>query len=300
MAAFQFDKNKLIYDECKRVSEELFQQVRNGLEAPPSQFDAGIHMARKASKKLRALLRMLDHVAAPAAVKEQDAAIRRLAKKMSGARDSTVMLQTLAALENEFSPYIKLAATAKLEKNLQGSYQAGLRNQHEYTFYQAVIPQLDSIESGFREIISSTKGAGYDVLFEAIDRRYRHSRQGWKRVRKVHNSENFHKWRREVKHFWYLVRLIEGWNPGQMGPLAEHLNELGETLGIEHDLFVLQQYIRQQPEACGNYKQAELIYSLARIKQQMLREDALVTALSIFSRKPGQFKEWVRNVTAAV
>jgi CHAD domain-containing protein len=292
---FSINNKKPFLDECLRISGEQFQIIKEGLTVSPEHTDEGIHSARKAIKKLRALLHSLRVASDRGVIDRHDAALKALARQLSGARDSAVMLQTLSTLNQEFAPYIKVATVKTLEKNLRKQYQLEISRRDEPGMSQMLVKELAGIQSDITDFISRSEGLDHQVLISALENIYRAGRRGWKKARAGGKPKDFHNWRRKVKNLWYLARLIKDWNPGRFGRLVQQLDDLGEVLGFDHDMFVLQLFIQEHPLLCGSSKQAEMISALIHIRQQLLRQDALVLANPVYSRKPGEFISWVNQ-----
>jgi CHAD domain-containing protein len=122
-----------------------------------------------------------------------------------------------------------------------------------------------------------------------IRRSYKYGRRAWKKVLANPSTAKVHDWRKQVKYLWYHVRLLSDWNRSALKPLAKQLDELGELLGVEHDLAVLGETLEEQPELCGDSLQAELITGLAIARRRNLLDQALKPARDLYSARPREF-----------
>lgn len=99
------------------------------------------------------------------------------------------------------------------------------------------------------------------------------------------DDETFHAWRKRAKDLWYQCQLLQGACPPLLGALEGMLDELGERLGDDHDLAVLQ---------AAAPASAELDQRIAA-QHHALREAAWRLGRQIYAERPRAF---VRRVQA--
>lgn len=296
MANFRLNRKYRLYIEIRRIGEELFSEIRGVMASPSRNKANAVHAARKSIKKLGALLYILRNAASIKSVTGLERDIQCLARQLAGVRDSVVMLQTLNTLLDEYSPYIKVALGKNLRAGLKQRYESALLAAYDTSRVAVFLEKLAIVETRFYQLLSALEDANHTLLGKALDDSYRGSRKRWKRARHRRNPKNFHKWRKKVKLHWYLVRLIMDWDTERFGGLAVQLDDLGELLGLDHDLSVLQKFMLKHQDMCGSSKQAALISAMASIKQQVLQEDALVRSRSVYAKQPREFRRWIQPV----
>ncbi|MEZ5340214.1 MAG: CHAD domain-containing protein [Acidimicrobiales bacterium] len=92
-------------------------------------------------------------------------------------------------------------------------------------------------------------------------------------------GENLHQWRKATKTLWYQLRLVRNYNVESITPLLEPLDNLGRTLGAEHDLTVA---IAEIEPGQGRRKEA-------KCQRKAIRVDAFAQGQLIFAPKPKAF-----------
>ena len=73
---------------------------------------------------------------------------------------------------------------------------------------------------------------------EGLSITYRGGRRGLRAATANTTDEAIHEWRKRVKDLWYQLRLLEQIAPSTLTPLIAQLDDLGESLGVDHDLAV--------------------------------------------------------------
>ncbi len=114
--------------------------------------------------------------------------------------------------------------------------------------------------------------------------------RGWKScqiVRKQPAPEHFHEWRRHVKDLWYYICLLHPVCPAATRTLADDLELLGEQLGEDHDLFLLQEFVAQHCPA--QVSEAKKLNRLIGARQKKLRAAALKLGSRLYAETPAAF-----------
>jgi hypothetical protein len=289
-----------------------------------------VHETRKALKRLRALIGLLRAELGERQFAQEDALLRDAGLRLAGARDAEVLVATLDELVRA-NPG-KLAqrrGISKLRRQLAEERDRATERTRDDAWARAqvvgelralrvrveawTLPQRDGIESvqaGLRHIYSQGRR-----------RRRRAARGGGS------NGRAMHRWRKRVKDLRYAAvmldrrdpqsgrRAIAGARPGHSGHghdrdageirlLARHADELGELLGVEHDLALLQARLRATDKrgpgprlkvAAGTRK--VLLKLIARRRRQ-LRNTALKQGKRLYRPKPGTFVRRVGDAYA--
>jgi hypothetical protein len=86
-------------------------------------------------------------------------------------------------------------------------------------------------------------GKGWKAIQPGVRNAYRQGRRAYRRALETPQAEHFHAWRKRAKDLWYQVTLVRPVWPEQMTAIADRLNALGEYLGDDHDLVVVDNLI---------------------------------------------------------
>jgi CHAD domain-containing protein len=227
-----------------------------------------VHETRKALKRLRALVRLLaDELGQSAYARENDA-LRRIAGRLSGARDSEVMLATLDALIESHPG--KLGGRRSVTR-----LRARLAREHDEMEHRSlgdphlraeVIAELLAVRTRvYAWQLDGPDGIG--LVESGLGRIYTQGRRRYRRAagRKKQRTVAMHEWRKRVKDLRYAAEMLQREEPAgaaalgvatrsrsrrpaakaarRLVRLERRADELGEMLGEEHDLAVLSNLI---------------------------------------------------------
>lgn len=201
--AFVLDPGVPLVDAVAQLLREQASGAVAALDGPD--LAVGVHEARKATKRARALLLAVD---APRSEIER---FRDAAATIGDARDATVRRETFT--------------------EVFGSVYPG-----EADSDPVVAP--DAIERA-RALLSAPPVVFEPAsLAEGITEGYRRARRAFPRDDEA-SADEIHAWRKRVKIHMFQLRLLTPRWPGVVGALVEELDNLGDALGKHHDLAML-------------------------------------------------------------
>ena len=122
-----------------------------------------------------------------------------------------------------------------------------------------------------------------------IEATYRTGRRDLRRARKKPTDDRLHEWRKSVKNLWYQTRLVQRIAPSVLQALVASLDDLAEALGDDHDLAVLIERLRSDPDRFGGKRQVKHAVRLARSQQDDLRRRAFRLGATVYAETPGSF-----------
>jgi CHAD domain-containing protein len=269
---------------------EQLDSARNG------SFAAGVHEARKDLKKLRSLLRLSRDSLGKKVYRRENERYRGAARRLSGARDAEVKMQTLSSLEERCGDELPEGSIAGLRGALEQQRPEEPHEEH-----------LDQLERASAEIAAGRneipewkmKRGGWDLLEPGLRRSYRRGRKRMGRTRDNPSDENLHEWRKRVKDLWYHLRIVREAGPDVHGETADRAHELSDLLGDHHDLAVLADEVRAREEAFDEGTQRAALLSAIRRRQGELVADAFEIGESLYAEKPKAFSRRIEAYWAA-
>ena len=99
--SFRFDPAEPVPDEVRRVARGRIDHALDELRGDSdSTREEAVHEARKDMKKLRALLRLVRDELGDDVYRRENVSFRDAGRRLAGARDSQVLLETLAAVSD--------------------------------------------------------------------------------------------------------------------------------------------------------------------------------------------------------
>ena len=284
-----------------------------------------VHEARKALKRVRALLRLLEDELGAHAYEQDSAIVREAGRRLAPARDAAVLLSTLDGLIDRHPKLGRRGGVRRL--------RAQLRREREGAAALALARAgrggdvLDDLLALRARVAARTPlhASSPATLEPALARVYGNGRKRMRRAARAggrSNGRRLHEWRKRVKDLRYVAETLERADPDKrsgggrkrsarkrarakaafVGRVARRADDLGELLGEEHDLAVLAERVRRDardrraPSALGRGSRRALLKAIAR-RRRRLRKRALRDGGRLYARRP---KRFVRRALAAV
>ncbi len=305
--------------------EIAIEQLAHGGESGSPEI--AIHETRKALKRLRALLRLLEPRLGEEVFAREQATLRESASKLAGARDGDVLLATLDRLiERHPSKLEGRGGVLRLRAHLLSERERARRATLDDPAIRAeVLAELEAC----RVRVSAWRLAEHgdiELMQPGLRRLYR---QGQARYRGVaHKRGNrtlaMHRWRKRVKDLRYVAQMLsleEGedragrpkrkrarrkWararkDAAWLRRVERRADRLGELLGDEHDLAVLDAYVRAQGRGTGRTgvrigsRSRKQLRKLIVKRRRELRVRALQEGERLYRPRPQKFLSRVRN-----
>jgi CHAD domain-containing protein len=293
--------------------------LRGESSTPPEE---AVHEMRKALKRLRALMRLLEGEIGAKRAKRERAVLRDAGRRLAGARDTEVMVGTLEALIRRHPRRLgSRRGVIELREHLRREHRAASAQALRDADIRAQVAEelcaLRGRVARWKLHDRSAKrlvGPGLKHIYRAG--RARHGRAGRSSIGKHKPTcRAMHKWRKQVKDLRYALEILDVHDPPEdpsakggtdrpsrrpskrsskrTAELARRADGLGELLGEEHDLMVL-------AERSGAYRplkrhrraRKQLLRAIAR-RRARLRKRALREGKRVYERKP---KRFVRRV----
>jgi CHAD domain len=286
----------------------------DGREMPAGR---AVHETRKALKRLRALMRTLRWELGETAFAREDALLRDAGRRLASARDAEVMVATLdGLLQRNHAQLAHLDAV----RTLRAQFAAERRRAHERALADAraraeISSQLLAVHE--RVLKWRLTDRGLEAWEPGLQQLYRQGRRRWRRAkRRKQDARAMHLWRKRVKDLRYAAEMLERRAPDdragagsltrserqpagrarraqaarRINRLASRADELGELLGVEHDLAVLAERVRAAGEPFAGEAQArKLLLQLIARRRRRLRNRALRKGERLYRRRPKRF-----------
>lgn len=303
----------------------VIAQLTSPNGTPPD--ERAVHETRKALKRLRTLLRLLESSLGEQAVARETAQLRGVAHALAGARDSQVMLDTLDALvERRPASLRRDAGVRALRRHLAARHEQIRRDSVGDAV--TLVRALGELRA-CRAAISAWELPVGDELELAEPGLRRLYRQGRRRLRRAagagrkRRTRTMHEWRKRVKDLRYATEMLQHLErhplPALPGPpgrrerrrrarerrqakelrrLARRADKLGEVLGEEHDLAVLAEITRsharhgEEPHL-GRRTRRRLLKAI-RARRRKLRRRALREGERLYARSPTRLMRRLR------
>jgi CHAD domain-containing protein len=282
----------------------------NGGEMPTAE---AVHETRKALKRLRTLVRLLEAELGHETAAREQIVLREAGRRLAGARDAEVMVLTLEQLQRRHRR--KLAhrpGVARLRRRLVVERdEANARLLGDPAVRAQVLTDLRGVRSRM-SAWEPAREAGLRHVSPGLRRLYAQGRRRHARVqrRPRNRAMEMHRWRKRVKDLRYAAEALSRRDPGAgaranvaairalghddnrstnqgdlMPELARRADALGEMLGEEHDLFLLAQRVREEGEGWGAGTRRALLKLIGQ-RRKRLTKRALRDGARLYGRPP--------------
>ncbi len=212
--------------------------------------DDDVHAARRQIKKARAALRLLRTALGERVYHREDSALRSAARPLNALRDDRALLQALQALRRRYRRLRHDAAAARLMDTL-----AGFLSQ-AWVQHRAMPGPLARSRRALRQVERRAchwrvGRHGWSRLGPAFIAVYRAGRRAAAAVRASPDDRALHRWRRQVKYLWHALQILRPLQQQSLSVRARQSRQLGDYLGDDHDLALLQRQALALPRPDG-------------------------------------------------
>jgi CHAD domain-containing protein len=280
---------------------ETYPSERMAQPVASSQPGDTVHEIRKALKRLRALLRLLrDELGAKRHARESTA-LRDCGRRLAGARDAEVMLGTLDSLiARDQSHLARSAAVLGLRAQLLAERNAAAAHAiGDARVRGEVLEELRAVRA--RAQRWELRHRGFKLVAPGLEGIYRRGRVRMRTARRRHSAEALHVWRKRVKELRYVTETLDrgGKRYKPVRRVARRADRLGEMLGEEHDLALLEARVRERSrQFAGERKARKRLLKLIARRRTQLRKRALREGERLYRRPPRRFVRRLRRTHA--
>jgi CHAD domain-containing protein len=285
-----------------------------------------VHETRKALKRLRTLVRLLEGELGEQAAAREQLLLREAGRRLAGARDAEVMVSTLEQLQQRHPRKLaRRPGVARLRQRLVTERErATARLLGDDVVRAEVLSDLRGARARTSEWAPRDEG-GFTRVEPALARIYGQGRRRHRRAsrRRSDRALAMHRWRKRVKDLRYATEALSRTDPGPEGraaiaavralaptrkrssertgdlmpKLARRADALGEMLGEEHDLFLLAERVREGGTGCGRRTRRALLKLIERRRTRLTRR-ALQDGARLYGRPPKKLLRRVRRAYA--
>ncbi len=264
------------------------------VNAPPPVSDEAIHNARKALKKARAALRLLQDGMSKTTYQLQNSRLRDAGRFLSPFRDAKSLTDAFNSLRDRYGDELQGFELAPLQKILHANLINARRHfSHTPTERENCVRLLkDCVALTKEEDFASIDSEAIKVGLRSI---YRKGCKARSKADTVRTPEALHEWRKQVK---YLLNAAEGLQPSAKGEVAKILKwseSLGDSLGDDHDLAMLSQETSRGIYAPVEAEVIKTLHGLIDRRRVKLQERAFRLGKKLYYKKPKQF---TKNIQA--
>lgn len=289
--AYQFEPRERVDRELRRIATELIDHAIGQVEDREVARHEAVHEVRKDCKRLRGLLRLV-RPAAARLYRRENQWLRDAAAPLSGVRDATAAIECYDKLmvrfgaggdsANRMAP-VRQALIAERDRRARdaGDLDAGLSAFREaMRAARARVPEWQLPPA-------DPSGQGFDLLGPGLKKTYQRGRRAMDAAYHDPSVAHFHEWRKRVKYLRYQLRLLRRVWPALMKPLRDEVKALGDLLGDDHDLAVLEDSLERALGEGDTARELRLaMQELLKRRSGELRHQARRLGLRVYAERP--------------
>lgn len=264
--------------EIRRVLNGQVDLAVDALAQPDS--EDGVHEARKALKRLRALIRLIRDELGDERYGRVNAELRDAGRSLAALRDAAATgraLETLVADRADVS-VVEVGRVRERLRAAQARAEPGADAQ-------ATVERLKRLR---RELAELPVRHGLDPLLAGLRRSARRGRRAGRAAREQPTTEHLHAWRKRVKDLRHHAELLRDADPKRLRAIRARARELADVLGEDHDLGLLSRVAADCPT---------LVSQIAD-RRATLRVRAFELGEELYSPPPGRLVRRVRRRAA--
>lgn len=271
----RFKKTETPTKAVRRVCRERVSAALGRLRKCPR--SAAVHGVRKEIKKLRALFRLVRGEISRGDYRKYTKVLREVARSLTAPRDARVRLKAFEKLAGRGSRRF-----AGIQKTLRKNWR---QETHRFLDDNSVAATNKILRKTNRRIGDlKIKAVGWAAIEPGLRQSYQRGRDAFELVRKEPLGTSFHEWRKHVKDLWYYFRLLHPAWSAEMRAMTDELQLLGEQLGDDHDLVLLQQFAAEH--CVGRAGEVKALNQLIESRQKQLRAAALKLGSRLYAKAP--------------
>lgn len=282
--AYRFKQSESLEKAARRISADQISRALPWLEGeqtPPE----SIHEVRKATKRLRALLRAVRPALPEKTFRARYAAAGEVAEMLSQARDNFILFETIEKLEL-CSGEDALPALRKFKELLTLQLRVDAAE-----IDPAIVAQAhDVLEKEVKKLSKIKLNArGMSKFFDGVEHVYGRGRRNLRKAYKSKDDEAFHDLRKATQWHWRHMALMSRCWPEYYSIRIAAGRELAQLLGDEHDLSVLRAVATARSAELG--EAGRVIEGAAFKRQEALRRAVHGRAKRFFAEEPRVFRK---------
>jgi CHAD domain-containing protein len=302
---FRLHADETVADGLRRAARGRLADSSAALAGVTDRDELGdaVHRTRKSIKRVRAVLRLSRDALGGETYERENASMRAIAGRLSGARDAQVLIETLRSLEQEIDDELWTRVSERLLARLDDDRTRELAAMADDGDL-AVVTRQALEEARARTCDWSFERTGFDAVEPGLRRVYRRGRTRMRAACDEPTAENLHDARKRVKDLWHAAELLHEAHPQRMKRLASDAHDVADLLGDHHDLSVLREYADANPQLFSDMSTREVLLDALQRRGDALQERALERGRRLYERPPKRFvkkiaRGWEKRVAAA-
>lgn len=283
--AFSLTSREAVADGVRRVVLEQIDEAVARVGDRSLDRHLAIHRVRRNCKKIRALIRLVrPQLEAADLFEGENRWYADASRLLSSLRDRKAMIEALERLASE-APAPDREPFHAAARILADRAIAASETPRDLTDNLALF-RARLLEGRSRVAGWPLSGRGFEVIAPGLKTVYGRGRRAMKAAYAGNKAEDFHEWRKFVKHHLYHLRLLRRTWPEILQPWQSELDKLAEFLGDDHDLSTIASALESAPDLVGAVVDGRWLHGEVLAKQTALRAEAGILGRRLFAESP--------------
>ena len=274
----------------RRIARKRLKYARKRLREK-DHLESIVHDVRRSLKELRAILRMVRESVGKKVYKRETNAVRKIAAFLAPVRDAHVKLQSLKKICDHAH-----LSNSKVCEGLQEHLAAKCRRQVNRFDRNECTDKARAKMTTIVGHIDDWEIGGWQSIVDGLQSTYRRGRKCFAVASEAGSAPTFHAWRKRVKDLWYELLLLKEMCPQVLDPLIRRLEWLGDLLGEDHDLVVLEEAVSRIVIPGLRDESLQPLRSAIQARHRHLRNVSLRYGGRLYRKTPAVFCQQLRSV----
>lgn len=281
--AYALKRGETVEASVRRIARGLLKRAVRDLEGE-DQHEAH-HRIRRACKKMRALLRLVEEPLG-ATFDVENQWYSDFARRLAGVRDAQAAVESWNQLADVHGAELPKAVAARIRRDLE-------HRRDQMTAVSAPADLVEQLTAARRRVRQwKLDRDGFESAARGLRRGYRRARAALGEAREEPATEVVHRWRRRAKEHWYHMRLVDCFWPDELRARTRSLGALTDDLGRYHDLAVLRGALRELDLPAG---ERPLVDAMIARRAADLASATFDQGEHLFAERPRHFVAQLRR-----
>jgi CHAD domain-containing protein len=289
-----FRRDESVSKGMKRIVDELIESAIAYIEQPSADREEDLHQVRLAIKRLRAILRLLRPLVSKTFFKRENARLRSAARRLARLRDLAVARRTLEQVTDKLASHLQHAQIQEVFESFLAQTPASSHYDKDREMaLQLAARALAEMRQAFHSL--ALPDHGWKTIEPGLKKLYRQNRVWMMRASSSNKAEDFHGWRKRVKYYFYLLKMLTTIWPKRLEKTIKCLDRLQDKLGKDHDLSVLKSFLVKHPTNSGNKTPVAHVIRYLEKRSGKFRKKSMALGKILFDDKPSHWMKALRK-----
>ena len=261
-----------------RLWGERTRHARSRLRVPLG--GESVHAVRRDLKRLRSLLEWVRPAVRREDFRSWSRCLEWASGRLAGLRDAHVRLQSLSRMPVGSRVGIPSRSWNGLTRRLRSEVSGRLRRWGQGSRSRRLRQRLSGLLREFRSKVPP--GLDWPMIHAGLRASYRRARRGFSRAQVRSDSATRHRWRRRIQRLSDQMAPLEPAASPAMAAWASGLEALRECLGLDHDLWLLREFLRGPGRDVLESGERDRLLRVLRVLRRKLAADALRLGRRLF------------------